>query len=89
MQSPQQKNVQPPKDRDAQKSPEYDAHSSANEKRKKQSPLRGGSKGSSKNGNGLGLPIIKKMTELKGAKITAESSEKKGTQFTVCFEGIS
>ena len=50
---------------------------------------RGDKTRSNKNGNGLGLSIIKKMTELTGAKITAESSEKKGTQFTVCFEGIS
>ena len=36
-------------------------------------------------GHGLGLPILKKITELCGATITAESSERAGTTFTVCF----
>ena len=37
-------------------------------------------------GHGLGLPIIQKMAEKIGAGITAESSEEKGTLFTVSFE---
>ena len=36
-------------------------------------------------GHGLGLPILKKITELCGGTITAESDETAGTTFTVCF----
>lgn len=39
-----------------------------------------------KKGHGLGLPVIKKMTELTGAQISAESSKEKGTEFVVTFE---
>ena len=42
------------------------------------------SRGQSK-GHGLGLPIIKRMTELSGASITAKSGEN-GTVFSVSFE---
>ena len=41
---------------------------------------------SEKKGYGLGLPIISKMAELSGAKISARSSACKGTEFTVEFE---
>ena len=37
-------------------------------------------------GHGLGLPIIKQMTELIGARIDVESSPGSGTVFTVTFE---
>lgn len=47
---------------------------------------RGDKTRSSKRGHGLGLPIIKKMTELTGAQISAESSAENGTEFVVCFE---
>ena len=39
----------------------------------------------SKSGHGLGLPILKQITSLIGATITAESSEKEGTVFRVTF----
>ena len=38
---------------------------------------------SSRGGHGLGLPIIRQMTELLGGEISAESSETEGTAFTV------
>lgn len=41
---------------------------------------------SEKKGYGLGLPIISKMAELSGAKISARSSACEGTEFTVEFE---
>lgn len=37
-------------------------------------------------GHGLGLPIIKQMTELIGAKIDVKSSQSDGTVFTVRFD---
>ncbi len=39
-----------------------------------------------KSGHGLGLPILKKVTELSGGEITAASSAENGTVFTVSFE---
>ena len=36
-------------------------------------------------GHGLGLPIIKQMTELQGGEIQVESSARQGTAFTVSF----
>lgn len=39
-----------------------------------------------KKGHGLGLPIIKKITELLNADITVKSSEDEGTVFTVTFD---
>ena len=39
----------------------------------------------SADGHGLGLPIVKQITTLIGATVTAESSEKEGTVFRVCF----
>ena len=44
---------------------------------------RGDKARSSAGGHGLGLPIIRQMTELLGGAITAESSEDRGTVFTV------
>lgn len=38
-----------------------------------------------KTGHGLGLPIIRQMTELLGGQITASSSEADGTEFAVTF----
>lgn len=37
-------------------------------------------------GHGLGLPIIRQTAELVGAQVTAESSQRSGTVFTVTFE---
>lgn len=39
----------------------------------------------SADGHGLGLPIVKQITTLIGASVTAESSEKEGTVFRVSF----
>lgn len=39
----------------------------------------------SADGHGLGLPIVKRITTLIGASVTAESSEKEGTVFRVGF----
>lgn len=39
-------------------------------------------------GHGLGLSIIKRITEIIGAKITVESSLENGTRFTVRFDAI-
>jgi signal transduction histidine kinase len=44
---------------------------------------RGDKSRSSRGGHGLGLPIIRQMTELLGGEISAESSEEAGTVFTV------
>ena len=46
---------------------------------------RGDKSRGEKGGHGLGLPIIKKMTELIGADISATSDKEKGTVFTVTF----
>lgn len=39
-------------------------------------------------GHSLGLSIIKRITEIIGAKITVESSLENGTRFTVRFDAI-
>ncbi len=39
----------------------------------------------SKQGNGLGLPIVKRIVELCGGSITAESKPGEGASFTVCL----
>ena len=46
---------------------------------------RGDKTRSQQKGHGLGLPIIKQMTELQGGEILAESGAGKGTAFTVFF----
>ncbi len=46
---------------------------------------RGDKARSSQGGHGLGLPIIRQMTENLGGEIRAESSEADGTVFTVTF----
>ena len=47
---------------------------------------RGDKARSSESGHGLGLPIIKKITELMKAKISVSSSPEAGTSFTVEFD---
>lgn len=47
---------------------------------------RGDKARSSRGGHGLGLPIIRQMTELLGGEIRAESSEAGGTAFTVSLD---
>ena len=47
---------------------------------------RGDKTRASKMGHGLGLPIIKRMTELSGAELNVKSSENEGTLFSVFFE---
>ena len=39
-------------------------------------------------GHGLGLSIIKRITDIIGAKITVESSSENGTRFTVRFDAV-
>lgn len=47
---------------------------------------RGDKTRASKMGHGLGLPIIKRMTELSGAELNVKSSENERTLFSVFFE---
>lgn len=47
---------------------------------------RGDKARTERSGFGLGLPILKQVTELLGAEITAQSSEAEGTVFIVTFE---
>ena len=47
---------------------------------------RGDKSRSMQKGHGLGLPIIKQMTDILGADIRAESPKESGTVFTVTFE---
>ncbi len=50
---------------------------------------RGDKTRSSHEGHGLGLPIVKRMTELSGGKISVNSSREEGTAFTVSFDLLS
>ncbi len=47
---------------------------------------RGDKSRNTKSGHGLGLPIVKRMTELVNAAISVSSTEDSGTTFTVLFE---
>ncbi len=47
---------------------------------------RGDKTRSSRDGHGLGLPIVRRMTELSGGTISARSSREEGTSFSVSFE---
>ena len=47
---------------------------------------RGDKARTGRGGHGLGLPIIRQMTELLGGEITAASSEPGGTEFTVSLD---
>lgn len=49
---------------------------------------RGDKSRSEQSGHGLGLPMVKQMTELIGAEITASSDAENGTVFTVTFDAI-
>ena len=49
---------------------------------------RGDKARSDSRGHGLGLPIVKGVCDLLGAQIRAQSSEEKGTAFTVTFETL-
>ena len=47
---------------------------------------RGDKARSGRGGHGLGLPIIRQMTELLGGQISVQSREGEGTEFTVTFD---
>lgn len=44
-----------------------------------------GDRSHSETGNGLGLPLVKRIVELCSGRVVVESEEGKGTEFTVCL----
>jgi signal transduction histidine kinase len=45
-----------------------------------------GSKSRSEDGNGLGLPLVRRILDLSGGKISVESEENVGSEFTVTLK---